>query len=234
MRTPQQHLIPPLAIHLPPHPRIQPVPLLISIPNIKLPNRQRQHDPNLQHRQLLPYAIPRSEIKRPPRAPDGIQRVIRPHEPALRQEDVGLYPLRGFTVRSLMHGPDHEARGQEVAALRVGDEEAGLAAAGAGRGGVEAQRLFDDGEGVGELVEEVRGRGDAGGGLGEVGAEDGVVLGAELGEGAGVRGEEVVGPADGAGGGVVAGEEEEFDLACGDGFEGGVHAFGGFVGGLFG
>ena len=132
-----------------------------------------------------------------------------------------------------MHGPDHEAGCGEAAAGGVGDGDGGVAVAGAGGGGVEAEGLFDDGEGVGELVEEVGGGCDEGGGEGEVRAEDAVVLRADEGEGRGVRGKQVVGPANGAGGGVVAGEDEQFHLAHGDGFEGGVDAFGGFAGGVF-
>lgn len=76
--------------------------------------------------------------------------------------------------------------------------------------------------------------GDERGGLGEVGAEDAVVLGAETREGGRVFGEEVVEPADCAGGGVVAGEDEEFDLAHGYRFEDGVHALNGLVCWFFG
>lgn len=56
------------------------------------------------------------------------------------------------------------------------------------------------------------------------------MLGAEAGEGGGVGGEEVVGVADGAAGGVVAGEEEEADLAGCVGSECFVEFLGRFTG----
>ena len=86
-------------------------------------------------------------------------------------------------------------------------EEVWAAAAGGRVGREEAEGFFDDGEGVGELVEQVWGLED---GLGRIRAEDLTVLGADFGESFGVRGKVVVAVADCVGGCAVAGEDETF------------------------
>ena len=100
MRSPLFNLIRPLAINVlnPLLHRMQPIPLIKRRLEIKLPHRQRQHHAQLQHHQPLPDAIPRSKLKRPPGALDGVQRVFGPHEPALREEVVGSWPVGGIAV----------------------------------------------------------------------------------------------------------------------------------------
>ncbi len=63
----------------------------------------------------------------------------------------------------------------------------------------EAQHFFDDGEGVGEFVEELRGASEEVWDAVEVGAEDGVVFVPDPSEGCGVLVEGVVDPVLGLG-----------------------------------
>ena len=108
----------------------------------------------------------------------------------------------------LVDGPDHEAVGWVLATVGVCDEEIWFAATGAGGGWEEAEGLFDDGESVWELVEDVGFFGHKRRRFGEIEPEDVVVLGAEQLESCGVAREEMVDPTDGTGGCVMAGEDK--------------------------
>lgn len=120
--------------------------------------------------------------------------------------------------------PNEPIRGSRIAETitGIGDCEIWFAATGCRGCGEETHAFFDGGGGVGEFVEEVWGLGDYGCCVCSVGAEDAIVFGADEEEDVWVGGEEVEDVADGAAGCVVAGEEEEFHLVHGDGFEGWV------------
>jgi hypothetical protein len=76
------------------------------------------------------------------------------YEPAIWEEGLGLRPVERFAMEDLAEAPDDSAFGW-VLLIVVGEGEVWGALPGGGGGREEAQRLFDDGEGVGELVEEV-------------------------------------------------------------------------------
>lgn len=93
-----------------------------------------------------------------------------------------------------VHGPEHEVLGgQALAGGRVAEEETWLALADRAGGRLDAQDFAGDGEGIVEFVQKmwvaVELRGDSG----RVGAEDGVVLGADAGQLRGIEGQIVVG-----------------------------------------
>lgn len=185
----------------------------------KRPHRHRDHELHLQIRHLLPDAVPRPELERPPGALDRVERVAFLDEPALRHELVDARPQIRTAVDGLADDPDVEALGRQAAAVGRGHEESFFAAADAGGGREEPQGFFDDGEGVVELVEDVGVLADDGAGFVDLGTEDGVEFFAEFGVDGGVLGEEIVDVTDGGGGGVVAGEDEGFDEIDGDGLE---------------
>lgn len=224
---PTLHLIRPLSPHSSTalHP-LHLIPLLINAFNIKPPHRHNQHNLHLQQRQLLPNTVPRPKFKRPPRPLDRVQRVSRSNEPALRQEGVGRGPKGRVALDSLGDRPDEAAGGGVEGAVISADGEVWLALTGGGSDREEAQGFFDDGEGIGELVDEVRRFREEGRSGGEVRCKEGVVFSAEEGEGGRVLGEEVKEVADGGASGVVAGEEKEFDLAGEEGFVGWVNGLG--------
>ena len=167
-------------------------------------------------------AVAGSELKGAPRAFDRIQRVFGADEPPVGQEIVRTGPEGRVAVQGLVVGPDEEAVGGETMA-RAEDGETGVAGARRRGSGEEAKGFFDDGEGEGGLVEEMRGGTYADGNIFQGGAEDRAVFCAEPREGSGRDGEEMKDVAYRAAGGVVAGKNEEFDLTDGEGRKRGVH-----------
>jgi len=210
------------AISLQPLPRMRTIPLVIAIAKVELAHRAGQQDTQLRHHQALRYAIAGPVFEGAPRAFHGIELVAGLDEPAFGKEVVRSHPVFGSAVHAaVVHEADDVVGGADSAF--VVDQRDAFEALAAGTGGwVESERLFDDGGGVGEVIREVGFAGESFRDGGDVGAEDGVVLGADAGQCLRVLGEQVEAVADGAAGGIVASEDEKADLADGERFEVGI------------
>ena len=150
-------------------------------------------------------------------------------EEAVGAEGEGRGPEVGAAAEAVVRDPEDVAGERERGGgVRVGhglDGGGGEGHAHGGAGGEEAHRLFDAGRREGQVVDEGRRRGEQGPGLGRVGCEDGVVLGAEPGEDSWVRREEEDGVGDRRRGRVVAAQQDRFDVVDGDEHEIGVEGF---------
>lgn len=190
MRAALLDLISALAIHHPPIARPRPfIPLRIRALDIEFADHQREHDLKLQLHQPLTDTVSWPEFKGPPGALDrGVSGVFRAYEPAVGEELERADPVLRVPLQGLVEDPDILSLGRVAIAVFVDEVDACYAGAGGGCAGEEALCLFEDGRCVGELVEQMGLGGEQVRETGEVGAEDGVVLGADASQGFGVGG----------------------------------------------
>jgi hypothetical protein len=227
--TPPHH-IRSLSIHIPSlWIALQRIKLLVGVSDIELSDCQHQHDFDFGQCHFLPDAVTRPMLKRAPCILGWVEWVPFWHEPTLRKELAWLRPMARVVVCAVVIAPYHAMIGRKALAVVTGKVKVRLTITEGSYGGVNPKRLFDDSEGVGKLIEELRLRRKYGSGVGDIRAEDLVVLGTDSGENIRVLGEEVVGENGTRRGGIVTCEDEELDLSHGEVFERGVDACSGGV-----
>lgn len=222
--TPSHH-IRSLPIHVPPlWVSLQCTELVVSVPDIELSNRQHQHDLDFGQCHFLPNTVARPTLKRAPCVFWRVQRVAFRHKPTLREKFLRLRPVARVVMCAVMIAPYHTMIRRKGLAVVTRQVKIRLAVTEGGYSGVHAKSFFDNSEGVGQLIEELRLRREDGSGVGGVRAEDGVVLGADFGENVRMLGEEMIGEDGTRRSGIVTCEDEELDLGHGKVFERGVDA----------
>ena len=222
--TPPHH-IRSLSIHIPSLGiALQHIKLPVGVSDIVLSDCQHQHDFDFGQCHFLPNAITRPTLKRAPCILGWVEWVTFRHEPTLRKELAWLRPMARVMVCAVVIAPYYAMVGRKALAVVTRKVKVRLTIAEGSYGGVYTKRLFDDSEGVGKLIKQLRLRRKYGSGDGNVRAEDLVVLGADSGENIRVLGEEVVGENGTRRGGIVTCEDEELDLSHGEVFERGIDA----------
>ena len=201
---------------------------------VELAHREREDAFRFENREFLADAVAWSFFERAP----GVFMLLRFRKGVFIGEKAFGDKLERFgkvlfvAVNGVGDGPDIAA-GERVDGAGLGVGEGFVAVWGrpaeGGGGWEDAEGFFEDGEAVGEGVDEVGGGFESGCCCGG-GAEDGVEFGAQAGVDVWVGVEEVVAVGNGGARCIVAGEDEGLHLVDSGCAEGGIHGGGGFRG----
>ncbi len=133
--------------------RMELVPLVVHAPDVEFSQHHHHHHFHFQQCQLLRNTVSWPVLKRSSRLLCRVERIVRPREPALRDEFVRRWPIRRVALHGLRRHSDQTSLGRVRCAVVRRETEVFLPHSGAGDGGKQSKRLFDHGDGKRQFVQ---------------------------------------------------------------------------------